>query len=625
MARPLTDAARGSPEPPGSPARGGPGAEPTGAVVESDWRLLGLAALFGIFVGFVALAFILPIHAAERWTEHWAALHPTALPWAVLVVPALGGAVCAALAILLPIGLGGHGVSMVLYAVSRLSSRLPFRIAVRQWLAATATIVSGGSAGPEGPIVTIGATLGSNAGQALRLNRDSTTTLLGAGAAAGIAAVFNAPIAGVFFALEVLLRDFSIRTFAPIVVASVLASATTQTVLGGREPLFGVDPAIFDSIRGSLGISSSPVFALLGVVCGLVAVLFVRSLRRTESAFLRSRLPKPLRPILGGLALGAMGAGYLLLPAGGGMPIDAQIPPFMGNGYGLIDRLLDPDFYATVASSLGTGQAAAVLGVWLLAKIVATSLTLGSGSSGGLFAPSLVLGALAGGGFGIFVEASGLLPFVHPTHCALVGMAGAVAATTHAPLSGILLVYELTQDYSLILPLMLTATIATIVARAIERESAYTAELAAQGIRFGTRGDASPLRRLAVGDVPLDPCPTVSIEATAESLVPLAERNATGDLAVVDAEGRYCGLVGGRSLRAALVHQSILGLLQVGELMQADAPTVTLDDPLDVALARFAAADAQCLAVLDRDGRAIGLLSRDRLMARYRDELERDA
>lgn len=603
---------------------GGPEGRWLSGGAETAWPQLLFAAVFGIFMGGVALAFILPIHWAEARVETWSVHHPTLLLWTTLTVPALGGLLCAAVNRSLPLPLRGHGVSMVLFAVARLESRLPFRLAIRQWLAASATIVTGGSSGPEGPIVTIGAALGSTAARLARQDRSMTTTLVGAGAAAGIAAVFNAPIAGVFFALEVLLRDFSLRTLAPIVVASVLASATTQTLIGSRHPLFGVDPKVLESMREIVTITASPAFVLLGAACGLVGVLFVRALRATESFNERLKIPRVLKPALGGIALGALGATYIAISMSAGeghVPILPVMPVFMGNGYALVDRVVNPALFAGDAS----GEFALVLVLWLALKMVATCLTLGSGGSGGLFAPGLVMGALTGGAVGVAVQATGLLPLATPAHFALVGMAGAIAAMMHAPLSGILLVYELTQDYSLILPLMLTATIATLVARSLERESVYTAELAVQGVRLGTRGDASLMRRLTVSDVTLSPALFVHPDDTAERLLGLAERMNVEEFVVVDGLERYVGMISGPELRAALVYREALALMQVGEIMRADAPTITATETLDVALERLTDSGVGMMAVVDGDRRVQGVLSRDRLMRRYQDELERDA
>ncbi|RLS25606.1 MAG: chloride channel protein, partial [Planctomycetota bacterium] len=188
----------------------------------------------------VALAFILPIKWAERAAISWLHDHPGRAALAIAIVPVLGALACGVIQLAFPVKIRAHGVSSVLYAIHRRRSQLPATLALRTWFGATAIIATGGSAGPEGPIVTIGATLGSIISRFLRVDPRTATTMLGCGAAAGLAAVFNAPITGIFFVLEVLLRDFSLRTFTPIVISSVFAAATVQTLLGTQEPLFGV-------------------------------------------------------------------------------------------------------------------------------------------------------------------------------------------------------------------------------------------------------------------------------------------------------------------------------------------------------------------------------------------------
>jgi CIC family chloride channel protein len=520
-----------------------------------------------------------------------------------------------------------------MYAVSRSKSRLPLRLLGRQWIGSSLTIGAGGSAGPEGPIVTIGAVIGSNVGKLLRVDAQDTATLLGCGAAAGLASVFNTPIAAIFFVLEVVLRDFSLKTFTPIVIAAVLSAATTQTILGSNEPIFGVGPDFFMTEHGDVQftIGVIPVFLVLGVVCGIVAISFTRSLQLTEHLFARMPGPALLKPAVGALLLVMLGFGFhygiqmVQLPA----ESLSNLPPFYGNGYDAVKHLLDPAFYTSIFTEMTTKDVA-VLVVFLFAlvvlKIVATSLTLGSGGAGGLFAPSLVVGALVGSLFGAVVERLGWFPDADPAHYALVGMAAVLAATTHAPLTGVLLVYELTQTYSLIVPLMLTAVISTIVGRLLYRESIYTAELAVEGIRLGGMSDLTLLRHLSVRDVPLVPPIIVMQTDSGQRLLELSERFNVSDFVVVDENERYLGMVTSSDLQQALVFREAIPLLQVHEMESTNLPSVGLDDTLDVVLDRFSKHDAACLAVLSspEEGRVLGVLTRARLMREYQHALERD-
>ena len=591
--------------------------------LDREWWLLAAAIGVGMAMGAAAIGFILPI----RWLEALLARLSEAggsLGWLVLLLP-VGGALLTGLVFqLIPSAFRGHGVSRVLYAVNRQQSLIPARIGLRHWLASTCTIGSGGSAGPEGPIVTIGATLGSTAARWLRGDPASTATLLGCGCAAGIAAVFNAPMAGIFFTLEVILRDFSLRTFTPIVVASVVSAATAQTLLGTQEPLFGVGPDFFQDASEFFSLRQTPFFIALGVFCALGAVGFTRLLPFAERSFHGLPVPRNLRPVAGAALLAALGAGYLWMRGSG-----ETLPPFYGAGYGEARALMTHDTYTLAQQGSGWGMAglALVLLASGLLKAIATCLTLGSGGAGGLFAPSLLLGAFAGGAFGVALQALGLDWAPAPAHCALMGMAAMIAGSTHAPLTGVLLVYELTHSYSVVLPLMLTAVVATMVARLLFKESIYTAELAALGIRLGSMSDLTVLRRLRVSDLDLAPPVHVGLDDPAQRLVDLSQVHGAGEFVALDSEGHYRGMVTARDLRETLVHRDAIPLLTVGELVRDDLPCVLLGDTLDVALDRFSRHDVESLPVLREAGdrRVHGLVSRQALLRRYQQELEREA
>ena len=592
-----------------------------------EWWMLVVAAGVGLLMGVAGYLFIKPIQMLEHQAEVFGMESPSVLLWLLPVIPVIGAVLTGVLAWLLPSEFHGHGVSNVIFGVTRRQSRLRLRLLARQWIGSTLTIGSGGSAGPEGPIVTIGAVIGSNLARLLRLDAKSGTTLLGCGAAAGLASVFNAPIAGIFFVLEVLLRDFSLRTFTPIVVASVLAAATTQTIIGSNEPLFGVGPSFFADNPIPFTIGMTPAFVVFGIVCGLVAVSFIRTMQWSERCFAKIPVPGIIRPGIGALLLGLLGVGYMLTVAPWATAGDADpVPPFFGNGYMVIFRLLETESYSDAADSMlanGPWILIGILLLWAILKIVSTSLTLGSGGAGGLFAPALVVGAIVGSLFGLLVVQTGWFPNVNPAHFALVGMAAMVAATTHAPMTGVMLVYEITQTYSLIVPLMLCAVLSVIVGRLLYRESVYTAELAAAGIRVGSTSDLTLLRQLTVRDVPLMPPVTVRPNDSGQRLLELSERFAVSDFVVVDEKDNYLGMVTGADLQAALVFREAIPLLQVNEIERTDLPSVVLDDTLDVALDRFSEHDAASLAVLSHpgDGRVIGVLTRTRLMREYQHAL----
>ncbi len=436
---------------------------------ERDWYLFFLAAVIGTGTAGVALAFMKSIHWMELRFE---GVSTKAFLWVIALAPVVGAGLAGIIIHTLARAARGHGVPEVLYAVHRNKSRIKLRVALAKWMSAFCTIGSGGSAGAEGPIVQIGSSIGSKVGQLLRTSPQNTATLLGCGAAAGIASVFNAPIAGIFFVLEILLRDFSLRTFTPIVIASVFSAVCTQAVLGENTALF----AVADDFRvGAFSAAEIPNYLLLGAMCGLVAVAFIKSLYWTEDAYARLKIHPILKPVTGAASLGLIGVAFIILVS---QP-HQDLPPFFSNGYRVVTSLLRTDYYmAAPASTLFVTLAALCV-----LKIAATCLTLGSGGSGGVFAPSLMMGACAGGAFGIIVDKLGWTPHASPAHYALVGMAAVVAATTHAPLTAILIVYEITQSYQIILPLMLAATVSTVASQLISRRSIYTLKLARRGVR----------------------------------------------------------------------------------------------------------------------------------------------
>lgn len=394
---------------------------------------------------------------------------PEAGRWFLLAVPVVGGLLYGPLVHRFAREARGHGVPEVMLAVAEGGGRIRPRVAVVKSLASALCIGSGGSVGREGPIVQIGSALGSSLGQWLRVPDSHLRLLVACGAAGGISATFNAPVAGVFFALELILLDFSVVPFVVIALASVLANAVARGVEGAHTflalPTFGMGSA-WELL----------VFAAVGVVGGLVGVLFTRTLYGAEYLVDRFwRGPEWLRPAVGGIALGAV-----LL----------ALPQMYGVGYPVLER------------AVNGGYVAGFLVILLVGKLVATSLTLAIGGSGGVFAPSLFLGAMAGS-----LLASGLGAFGPggPTgSVALVGMAAVLAGATRAPITAVVIVAEITGEWTLVLPLMIGVAAATIVSRQLQTETIYTEKLARRGIQLAPPGTPRWARR-TVGDVLPEP------------------------------------------------------------------------------------------------------------------------
>lgn len=579
-----------------------------------DWQLVVAGAALGVVVALAALAFILPLHAAERALER--VLHGSreAATLFAACAPVVGACLTVAVYALFPMRARGHGVTQVLYAVHRSQSRIEPLVGVRQWLASTFTIASGGSAGPEGPIVTIGATIGSNAARLLGARRPaSTSTLLGCGAAAGLSAVFAAPLTGIFFVVEVLLRDFSARTFAPVVVASVISFATVQSVLGPADSLFGDAARETDGRLRDITIGLTPYVLALAVACAVGAVAFMRTLETVERAFARLRVPRLLKPVIGAVLLGLGGAAWVWTHR------EDPLPPFFGGGYWTVRDLI-----ANAGTSAASIGGAGILLVWFASKTFATGLTLGSGGAGGLFAPSLVTGAMIGGAMAEGMRAAGIEGVPAP-EMVLAGMGCMVAATTHAPLAGAMLVYEVCRQETVILPVLLATVVATLACRAMHPLSIYTSALAELGVRQGAAADLAIMRRLDVRSVGHVTGAVVVDSAPGESLVRMAERYGSQDACVVDGEGRYRGMITTRELQAAILARDGLAAALAGDLMRTDLPTVTESDSLAVAFERLCARGADAIAVVDPSTRRyLGVLTRERLMQAYGDELAKD-
>ena len=592
---------------------------------ERDWYLILIGAGIGTLTAFGAIGFAWLLHEVEKTTNIARADLPRYL---LPAVPMVGALISAMLVWRFASEAKGHGVPQVLKALIQRNGEIPLRVGLVKTFASIATVGSGGSAGTEGPIVQIGATLGSFLSRRLNIPREHVRTLVGCGAAAGIASIFNAPIAGVFFVLEILLRDFSIRVFTPIVIASVFSAATTQAFHGENEAIFFAR----DNLIGyEFTVAELPSYVVLGIVCGLSAVMFNWMLHKGEDLFEKVPLHPVAKPVFGALLLGVVGLAYLSVPILGN---DDNAPPFFGNGYETIRWLLHPDAYTAAGEGADIAHAPVpaiftVLAALVVLKSLATTLSLGSGGSGGVFAPSLFLGAVAGGAFGVALDNTGLIPAGgSPASYALVGMAAVVAGSTHAPLTAILILFELTRDEYVLLPIMLAAVIATVVSQLINRDSVYSFKLRREGVLVGAARDLTILRRLRVSDVAPEPMPAEPVYASdpVSKLIALHATYHVPDFPVVDQAGGYMGTVTGGDMRTALIDREAIPLLLVAELMRTDIPVVHAGDTLDTVMNKFATHDVTSLALVRErnDGVAepLGLITRGRVLSRYHAALE---
>jgi CIC family chloride channel protein len=392
-------------------------------------------------------------------------------------------------------------------------------------------------------------------------------------------------------------------------------------VLGQNEAVFYVS----EVMAGGYGFSVFEIghYAALGVLCGLLGVAFIGTLRLSEKVWAKLPLPFWFKPALGGALLGGLGIAFYLVGFGNEPVVGHSPPPFFSNGYPVIEALLDPASYLGGSTEAGTLRDATLtlLALTLGFKLLGTALTIGSGGSGGIIAPSLLMGATLGGGFALICQQEGwFVAESTPATYALAGMAGVIAAVAHCPLTAFLLVFEITGDYQVILPTMLVAILATTVAQFVYRDSIYSLWLRDRGIKMGTYSDLTLLRRMCCRDIPLTPAVMVQPDDPAARLIELAEDYAVVDYVVTDEADKYLGMVVGQDVRATLVQREAIPLMIVGELMRTNLPTVAPHQTLDVVLEQFARHDVSSLAVVENE-QVKGVITRSRLMRQYQQKL----
>jgi len=552
-------------------------------------RILLLAIIVGTASGYGAVGFRYAIKFLQycfyRHQEEFLTFAATIPPYIKIGLPALGGLIVGLLVSFGAPEAKGHGVPEVMEAIALKGGRIRKRVALVKILASGICIGSGGSAGREGPIVQIGSSLGSTLGQLFKVKGRQLKTLIGCGAAAGIAATFNAPIAGALFALEILLGDFGLTSFSPVVLSSVLATTISRHYFGDF-PSFKVPPYTLYSGWEIL------LYPLLGIVAGLIAVFFVITLYKCEDLFEKIPAPNWFKPALGGLALG-----LLLL----------KWPHVFGVGYGAINLAL----YNQLPVLL--------LLVLVLAKILATSITLGSGGSGGVFAPSLFIGAMTGGFFGWCVQ--NLFPgaTASPGAYSLVAMGALVAGTTQAPITSILIIFELTNDYKIILPLMIACLISTIVASVLEHGSIYTIKLLRRGVDITSGMEQNILHSLKIKELMKTQCAMISETATVPNVLQAFRQQNASYIHVVDANMELTGILSFRDIRGLLDKKPSSDQLTAGDIATRDVRCITLSDNIQTALHIMSLKGISQLPVVDRRNpkKLVGTLSQKAIIAAY--------
>ena len=527
--------------------------------------------------------------------------------WKIIFIPALGGLVAGLIIEYWSKDAKGAGVPLVMEAVAFKQARLSAKKAVAKFFAAAACIGTGMSLGRVGPMVVISSTVGSEIGQRTGKTVDETRTLVGCGAASAITAAFNAPLGGVLFAIELILAELRTRSFIPIVVAVVIATIVGRELTGNL--------AAFDNIpKYPLGSPTEyPLYIVLGLGTGLAAAGFIKLLNWVETNIEKiDIIPVFIRTSLGGLCVGLIALSF---------------PHILGNGFGVTSDLISLDYDEGGNMVLGssfpgsldmasgiTSLLIFVISIMLL-KIIATSVSIGSGGSGGIFTPSLFIGAALGAALGLVLNDMGMVD--HPGAFALVGMAAFVAATTRATLTAIILLFEMTATYDIILPLMLSCVVADAVCYVVSEHSYYTSKLARRGINIDLGSEQDLMRMIRVEDAMTENVMTITSEKPLEVALQIIEDTGHMSLPVVNDNGELSGIITWADIHsAALRHERHL---TVGDYCVRDLITVTPKENLAQALDSLGYREISHLPVVDKANRKklIGIITKGDIVKAY--------
>ena len=550
-----------------------------------------VSVVIGLLAGFCAVGFRLLIQILNQVAWHqgqYSLEYMYGLPfWWKILTPAAGGVIVGLITYRFAKEAKGHGVPEVMEAVAMRGGIIRPRVVIAKMFASGITIASGGSVGREGPIVQIGSALGSTVGQFLKIDQQRLRTLVGCGAAAGIAGTFNAPVAGALFAVEIILGDFGVAQFSPIVISSVAATVVSHRYLGDF-PAFEVPSYTLVNANELFA------YAALGIMAGLVALAFIKALYASEDVFDKIPWHPSMKGFVGGALVGIIGIWF---------------PHVFGVGYEAINEALNGNMLWHFMLLL------------VAFKILAVSITIGSGGSGGIFAPSLFIGAMLGGGVGTVVNLLWPASTAGPGAYALVGMGALVAAGTHAPITAILIIFELTGEYNIILPLMISCIIATLLATRMQASSIYTRKLLRRGIDIYKGRAVNVLEPVSVNEVVRTDMVTVHPEDRLTSLVSRFIGQAGTTLFVTDEEERLQGVITADQIRPLMTDASALDALLIAEdvMVEGDFPTVSSGDSL-AGVMRHLGHYAGEIPVLEGE-RLVGIIWPKDVIERYNTEV----
>lgn len=557
-------------------------------------RFLVLVLLTGLLTGLAAVGLVRLLAMVQKlfWgagrdlvaqAQELPAMHR-------LLAPAIGGLLVGIVLLLARKARRSQGTAGIIEAVASGKGNLPAGPAMIEAGSIILTVGSGGSLGREGSLIHTGAALGSLLGRRFHLTGNRLNILIGCGFAAGIAAAYNAPIGGALFALEVVLGTFTLETFGPIVVASALGTLVSRALIS-RYTAYSPPP--YDPLVSGWEIGH---YILLGLAIGLASALFILALRGARRGFDRIPIPAWTKPLIGFTLVGAIGI---------------RFPQVFGNGYDTVNAVL--------RESVPLG----LILVLPFLKVAATAITRGCGGAGGIFTPTLFIGSVLGSAYGSWCHAAFPAHTASPGAYALVGMGAMLAGTTQAPLTAILMIFELTGEYTIILPLMVACTAAVIVCRLLRYESIYTQPLVDRGVRLGSRLEELVMDRIEVRDLMRRAAAPIDENEHLANVVKRMRKEGRKELFVVGEEGRFRGAITLADLSTYLRKPEELDTVRAAEVLYADVPVLHLGDRVSDAINRWARVSRDRLPVVDGPDtrRLVGELSAGDIFSLYSQEI----
>ena len=568
-----------------------------------------MTIILALFIGFFAsvAAFILHFIIKEIQVLLTAGFTTVTYNWLYLVFPVIGIFLTSLFVRYVVKDNISHGITRILYAISSKRSRLKPHNCWTSVIASAITIGFGGSVGAEAPIVLTGSSIGSSLGQLFKMDNKTLMLLVGCGAAAAIAGIFKAPIAGLVFTLEVLMVDLSMASLLPILVASVTATCFTYIFMGSNS-LFSFH------LDGEWIVERVPACILLGVSCGLVSLYFIRMMTSCEGVFVRLKDHRYAKLLLGGLMLSSL---IFIFPV------------LYGEGYSAINILLnsntEADWNTLLNNSLfyGHGQLLIIfVALVVLTKVVATSATNGGGGCGGTFAPSLFVGAFSGFLFARIWNIQQLGLYVPEKNFTLLGMAGVMAGVMHAPLTGIFLIAEITNGYDLFIPLMIVSTCSVMTISVFEPHSIYAMRLARQGKLITHHTDKAALTLMSLDSVVENDYIAVTADMPLGKLVNVISKSHSSFIPVLDSAGCILGEVDITKIRHIMFRSELYTKFCVMQIMTPVPAKVGINDRMEEVMKKFEIKNTNYLPVVDVNNRLMGYISRSRVFSLYRKMVE---